>query len=1369
MSTKSELKLSGFASPTNLILETKRFREQLHFVLPLKRLCPGARHLLDFPPTDLKSAATVAALLFIAEAVGSTGIEFRGAAHGSCFQDTNPRVVVQASYIPRSVFVNERSRTARRSQEYLVAPENTVAIMFSVFLCDPALSFAQLFDDQLLINSIGRPVVDFQRPLRFARNPDDAEQQQQQPTRPDGVELVAPDQTLRESPHLKFPSDPGYSALGARSRFARGNKRPPSSSSSKQPEESSVQRAWTRIRTNQDFVTIAYSTAQKLRINDRNPILETDTPGIAKLRDGAELNPLRVFSLENALRRLAKLGAHPLLQDKQTWFNEYRLNDARITTFGAPAWRDGVVPDMPDLRYTACTGLEVCFNIPLKLFNANSLGRLLLPHHNALDAAAVRPYVELTRTVVSGEGGRNIVLEDLFREMGVEQAVERYAESSVQLDCLEEHFSKNARPVADLLRTALASDDRTQYVETLARVRADGYRAYQAAFNNAEQLPLAYRNMKLYHDVSQNSAQYWAQRRPMHLFLSAEARLSPFAQFRTIQLIGYSTALRVADCGVLEMPHLLRTIYTIYLPWLTGRPMADHTQLVGMPGTSKSELLKALMKIVIKNTVESISSGTNRGLTGEPVSERMGWTYDECPQQLYPTHTNISASEAKELLDWLTRLSEGKPSYWLTVEDTETGGRKFMKVGHQFSNGIIAARNVRPEPIKEGMVKAMADRFSYLTMYTVTNPDRVSTAQLIFSANSQQQQLDSGPFQGMMLLQHRLVMQYCAAMSYYAVPTPGTELSSALAPLAISYIAKLRPDAEQQLRKFTRLFSRQNIECVVFGVQMAVMSALSSDFEEASNSFESTKAHALEMNEKLMRAISHYTYVSIDMLLFLLSELVFDLVPMNTIHFLRGVALECRYYRYGTRNGDRTSDRQWPVQQPQEFEEEDENNNGSFEEHVPTHFLSNMVAPVPNVEFNQGWTLQQFWVHLTTGQKGLGEHPYILGSSPARSSNSSSGRGGVNSGYVQRPLYQINDKQLREALIELACGELDPQQNSVRMPVRPTIPQYKYETPTNELQHCYNPNYFTVVGTLESFAERQASVHFNGISFSKEMILRILHDLCDKHITTIYLPCVISELMGLCASDVQSLRHCRYVLERAPMYRVPVLIEEPQRFHILISYLETDPHMIMRGVAKRIAYPNAFERSTIINSSLGNKPFYETVEFRASKEPLQLLRENNLTENLRPIIRNFCDNAEKLPIAEEAPLVDYDLEEQCALDYLKRNFPKEANCEDFTPRGIFRRFYDQDVGVYANPNLSQMLFERSYHEFVTGSKPQKTAAAAAAASAAAKGNSRSQQQFAATASPKRKTTETTVQQERSQPKRRPYAAPLRADASSGYW
>ena len=1263
--------------------------QEMHFVLPRDFLNHKARTLEDYDKKSTLALAHILSLTMIAEAVTNV-TRYRGAEYGKFYLNDNPRIAIILTYVPHRLFENEEEHTGLFSQRTMLEDDNIVALMFSILVMDPDLDLADALSDQFMHSKYGPPRHGEVRAPRAPqqrrrRNHDDDDEDDS-----DNEEDEVP-----QAPPPLFdgrPDKPGE-RLEAGAWYFR---KTPEGGSVLRPNvllSTSPDNLFRRIQDLRAYITIVCQATAG--IDQAFNCAWSDSKRVADIAPDSSMYPTNAFSLDRAIEKLTVLEAHAFFLDKENWQANYRPGHGEmglVPAFGAPSWTAG--PGRPE----AGTAPTCAFFQPA-MFNARALMSKCLPHCRLSDDVMLQPNMRLQRTMVGRGNNDAFCLEDMLESFGVlTSSLEHKREraKSLNLDIFNTYFEVYAE--LDARIRALAVDPNmpsSDYVQRLAQLREQGFSNFFSAMDTGNtELPRGYRDMIF--SVWERDEWHPTYDR---MWQPTAEHMSPFAQYRVHEHILVEVLNEIADSTIFLYHRAMRCVYSIYLPRVGTRLNKEHIQIVAGAGASKSDLLNKIVQLMLKGTYEIQGGASAMGLLGENKSERLLEIFHELTETLAP-EVDPSGENMKIHLMLLTKLAEGKVAYKTSNELIDARGiksRSLFKSEADYTNVILAARNMKKLKLTSGGTgEAMYDRFNVHHFRPIVDRKRVALINKV---------LDTGPavksrtflkYQAQLHLFQRAVMEYGALICYYAVPLPDLRLFSDLAPLGVAYLANLRPELFFKLRDIGRLSTRMMVETIHYAVRLALASPLNPTTVVQEVDGITTPVFAEYETERIAIEVSKYAYANMDVLVYVLTEAMYEFTAAENFSIMREFAQRFANYIPMGFGPERSARHVAPAWNPEEKTR-----------HVP---LPPAPAAPPAAAYDP---MQQLIGSLENNyMEQIAEHAPAQG--PLKSFIETYLRGavyhlGVENRKEARPVPGENPnaaayhpRELTEVPIDEAYEELyllNAPAEAPRKLDRQKVPSYKIEYIGND--KFVNPNYVKIQGNYAEFA-KSISGSVGTYNMSTADITNLLWGLNSKDMITPYMPIVPwKSALRHKLVDVQSMRYVREAWRQFPKYKVPILMLDSHKhcFYVLVSYLESDLYKVAEGLIEHICYHATYRRSSIMGIPSQVSPVhFQPVEIAPIEgRTLHIARKQNSTPGVIALLEGYAVEEEQVLQQQDMYFTEEDIEEKYALQYLKLNFPTSSHetLHSYTPRGIEARLYGYD-GFYA----------QGTHRFVAGHYPE---------------------------------------------------------------
>ena len=747
--------------------------------------------------------------------------------------------------------------------------------------------------------------------------------------------------------------------------------------------------------------------------------------------------------------------------------------------------------------------------------------------------------------------------------------------------------------------------------------------------------------------------------------------------------------VKVADNTLLLKSRMMRSIYTIYIPTIGKVQNKEHSQYVGTPGTSKSHSLTSIVNLLIPDTWEQKSGGSMMGMIGAMKSERMLTLYQELPNLLAPDG-DYKGDADKHLRMKLTQLGDGITEYSTTREVTMANGdktREGVSTTAAYTNVVLGARNVKAvNATAGGAVEAMYDRFTIIQQRQILAPGRVNLINRVLEASRKEMSSGLVKLQGQYQLIHRAIMEYGALMSCYAVPLPDLSLFTRLAPLAVGYLAQLRPELHFQLRNISRIKTRMYVEVILHAIRMALTTPLNTTKEpNVNNGVPGLKFAAYETQEAMVE-IQRYAYSTLDQIVFVLTEAMYELTTAESFSITQAFTEKYSdYYAEGRRAADhKPADQRprWPGPAPGQQPAANHSHMEEIAQLAPRNAgVDNFITKLNNEGiYTLGMPTQ---AHISRMRNSVGKH-------------------GREAQYSE---YELTSVEIEDEYEELFMLNAKATQNFFKLE-RAEEPKYKREYRGNG--EYINPNYVTIKSDINGFAHLVAG-RVGDYQLNEATVKELLYDLRRKTIVTPYMPSIEAggKLRRQTLNEIQSLRYIREAMKRFPKYKVPVLINNPHEgeFYVLVSYFETNPYEVVNNMVKHICYESTFRRRSIMGiPSQAHCLHYEPVEIKPEAgKKLVVARKSNINKATYRLLQDYTDSGlEELDHHDEVWFKE-DMEEYYAMEFLKRYNPgvDRATLIKYTPSGIWAELYGPQGHYRSQQAKEENLLSEPYPEVFT--------------------------------------------------------------------
>ena len=1327
--------------PYHQAIRAETILQHMHVVVPTDQLTEEFRTLSDFDPHNESGVMSRLILQFTAEAVNNT-MKLRGVHAGHENIGSNPRIRVLLSYITKELFSNPQQRDQLEPQ-FLFQTTNVVALVFHILLFDEDLDLGDAFSDQLEINEKGYPSF-----LKKDTNLVDADGAADGNLPPDlQIQILAPvvaniaagnpgNQPPPAPRVFSRPDKPHCPLTEHGSRYCypqhgnpnlgrNGEYREKGKFSSKGHVLTGKMAAFTRI----NFTS--YLLMSQALLGDH--VYTPSTVGhIGSTPQNSMLRPEVRFSFDNMLRSLRSLGAHEIFLDRENWFCDRFVDDEVIHSFGAPCWPTGpgiwsmeLQRSIPSYRAGVA---NVTAAISFHYFNGVNVLADCLPHCQTLDGLMIGPNKTLvSKTISFGQApavGRahrepnpemegvvvlppvneqpqgKMTFTDILHSMGVETEADRMLrdqESYINHDPFNRYFDVYGPRWTEAHNLNRDPQNPTpEYIEFTRNMRQQGWRNFLSMYHyNSEKLPTGYRAL-----ITYVTTQPPMKAIPNDIWHSGENRLSLFSQFITKQLVEDESIIRIADSMLFDGWTLLRCLYTTYLPRIGTRLHKEHIQFVCGPGASKSDTITKIVKhSLIPDTYDIRGGASSMGQFGARRSERMPLIYHEIPQSLAPIEVPKGEAADKTHKMLLMMLAEGLFSYMTTAEKPDSRGfvsgagkKEPTAERSEFTGVFVGSRNVNPrtdEVAHNDTVAAMYDRQTLRNVVAICPKDRVDIfSQLLAEATSSSFNISGLNLTQNRRLLHRIIMEYGAACCYFAVPLPDTGVFSALSPLAVAFLATVRPGLHAKMRNTVTMTTRILMLCLWTAAKKGMFTALnpSSNISRAPDGSEQLVVDAYDMKKNLTE-IAHYAYTTMDQTVFVLTEFLNEILGGSTNEILRHICQRfAGYFRKGDAPHEQAPNHQynyWPSDQ------EIDNMENEIREtltvlppgmitHVglrppsfvppvqpvykPTTINDRMAAninptslpvdiPTPaavsaSPGFNTGRTglesVEKFVDRL------LQNPVYFLGKPTLHTKSVSTfaarrNQGGrtdssgqqttSNFSHVEETGYvpfELKEVVTDDAFDEIYRWNATSEQNVMLSRTKP--PEYKEELYGGET--WINPNYVALPGPLQSLAKIAAG-NIGKFKLDENTTYGILNNLKNDMMIAPYLPLLKCNTPSTTVGRLNQVQSLRYTAEmrRFPKFNVPTLIVDvnKKKVYILVAALELDTEELARGMIEHVSYEGTRPERVVLGI-----PNYDTLLYKhydlkpISGKSLRIGTSVNVRSSTAAILKQYCQFSPEL-------------------------------------------------------------------------------------------------------------------------------------------
>jgi len=1230
-------------------------------------------------------------LLFIADAITNI-LNYRGLDAGSHHmkEGGKPRVVVLMNYITREAYVNKPpkddepkiSHSEEDNEENghndleaidivrFLDPSNVVAYMFSVFIFDPEIKISDAFADQLDINKYGHPRY---KPspnavptagaaaLLPANNIQNNENEEPIPFNGNGIRshfgrLVAPgavDDETTQNLEMKSPF-----------RFVRKVDSTPMN----RVDISRIAKTNEYVQyftNNETYIDLMCRTIG--RCNDRadyNKILMSLTSPYFRLSLIPPDNKYyhsTIFSLNAAVAYLSELGAEDVFCTQSTWTVE---EDGK-TNFKHPPL------------------LDSCAKIDMGKFNAQFLADHCLPHCEILDRELLRPKYKRHQTVI-GNHDFSFVLQDICAEIGIVTEIDRIdaeRDAFVSSDLFNKmHYELQKIEVEINGGRHEKPDGEVHYVERRSKLREQGLKLLECQMDlKNPKLPSGYKSMLSFQMSNKNE-----KIEPIHMWQNGNVAMTPFSQMRSLEVILNVAIDNTADIGAMMVPKIRRacdSTYTIRQGFLNHK---ENMRLVAPPSAGKSILLAARYEHMIPGTYVPKSGASAMAIMGPMESERVVEFHQEMNSILVP-RSDPHGQELALMLRKLTQISEGIDIYETSIKNPETEERYLRRRVADHTNTIIGAHNpfVRRQS-EDGAAQAMNSRIRAHKYGQTKNTFQNKVFGYIF--NNGVDALRGAVSKNILREQliQMAIMDYWAGVSTKYVPYPDISLLNDLAPIALSYLATIKPELFFQLRDLSTLTTRTYNEIVRNAANLVLLTPLNPHFSETG------ELPPYDRNTVVLE-MGKYCYTTLDIVIYILSEMMFEETSANSYDLVRSIlSVSGNYSAFGKgpeKNLDSSLVRMMRLREPNLTDAEVEYLDASeyvefwHEYQEPESELVERAKEVNDDEDVHLWSVTSALTYL---DKQPGNYLGIPDKPPADASqrNGRVDREGHTTAYDLQPIDVkggFEDIFYLNTYINARAPKL----------IRTKIPNYKTEV--YKSQNYINPNYARINGNFNDFSHR------SDLNLQPSVVKDLLYELNRKFIIAPYIPLVPCDLVGANAEGqkmrhkiIQNIRYSQEAMKKFNKYKLPVIIQDPYRrcFYILVAYAEINPYDVVTGMIEHISYGATREMRCILGvPDRNDEKYYASVDIKpipgkslilASHSSVSPLTKTLLNGIFNETDLNTNDITRKTQFSEED-----DIEEHYARQFFDTNFPSEVHMfNTYTPRAIQYRLYDGEKGYY---------------------------------------------------------------------------------------
>jgi hypothetical protein len=1251
--------------------------QQAHIVFSSADLTEGFQCLGSFKKDQALTLAQFVLITYVAEALQKT-IQYRGCHAGKIFVGTTPRVTIILNYLTTEVFSADEAHIPLKL-DVLYNPSNIVGLMFSIFIMDPDLSFSDALSDMYVMNLKGDPY----RKVKNGDNDGFAElvgamagaQAAQNGEAVAGQGADAP-------PVIGRPDIPGEFIDCRRSVYYF-------------PKHNETHQKLLKIAAGQNKSQYKY-----LRLNSFDALInilsatsdnESEVVGIYSNNHLSSLGPAHsillenLFTLDAALDKISFLGAHQIFQSKDNWVNNRRGNDGSLS-FGAPCWGEGPIvhrarrDDVAQREYRAGQ-LDTAACIPMKYFTSQKLTNAWLPHCQITESSLLRADEALrgTRRKVNG---REMCIDDMLESYDLltgPRAMLKKETGSLRKDVFNTYFESMSSLETEIRKKMNASNPYEGNM-LFAKLRRQGQHLHSLG-NDIEspELPTAYKEL-----ISATWQQkHWIPQ-VEHLWQAKAVAMSTFAQIKIRKLVLFETFVKTSDSQLFLLPMLWRSAMTTYLPKINDHLNKEHIQMICSPGTSKSNLLNKLMRLLIKGTYEIQGGASQMGLVGEALSQRMIEIYHELNAMFAPAEDPKGPDASKTHMMLLTMMSEGQKTYKTTEKEITVAGdesRHHVTISSEETNVRIGARNFRDfHGTQGGTAEAMLDRWTQLTIRPVISDKRVNILVQVLQTTAAARSTASTRVEKQHKLLQRAMMEMCAGMAYYWLPLPDLSLFSDIAPAMVGWIARMKPQIFSALRQVAGLRTRQMAEDILISLEKVLFTPLNptckivklTEEEIAEerlqhpsrngepDSFPTERVEFGEYDHRILEEASKYTYSTMDSIVFVVTEKLFELYGAEGFEIVRGIAERgANYFTIGRGADDIANNFVYTPWLPLE---------GPSAPRIAAHLP---WQSTPTLFTEVYLKHAQYYLGLPASSRQAAHQ--MRHQSMTKNADPMSGELGYNS-------YELLEENIPEEY------KLLFETSAVRDKDPVKIERSERTSWKTELYHgrrYLNPNYVKVAGTIHGFA-RASNGKIGSYNLSSSAISDLLISLTTQTMTTPYMPLVLDP-EGLVASEqnnnvqqgfaahmnlIQSLRYIPGAMDRFPKYRVPPVISDTNAncFYLLVSYFETDAWKIATDMVEHVCYHSTRPRRTIMGIPSKSGSFlYEAIDIKPIRgKKLRILGKNNIRGASYSILRDYfhennqpTTSADNISCDSVKEYYDEDIEYDYCKRYMESNWPTE--------------------------------------------------------------------------------------------------------------
>ena len=923
--------------------------------------------------------------------------------------------------------------------------------------------------------------------------------------------------------------------------------------------------------------------------------------------------------------------------------------------------------------------------------------------------------------------GRMMCLDDMLESYNIftgPRHMKKKEDASLRNDLFNSYFESMASLEAEIRKKMNSANPQEGY-DKLKKLRQQGQHMFQLMMDiESPELPLAYKKL---------ICAIWEQKhwipKVEHLWQSKRAAMSPFAQLKVRQLVLFETFVRTSDSQLFLLPMLLRAAMSTYLPKIGDHLNKENVQMVCSPGTSKSNLINKLIRLLIKGTFEIQGGASQMGLVGEAQSQRLIEIYHELNTMFAPAKDPEGPDASKTHMMLLTMLSEGQKNYKTTEKELGPAGeetRQHKTISSEETNVRIGARNFRDfHGTQGGTAEAMIDRWTILTIRPVISDKRVNILVQVLQTSIAMRSTASTRVEKQYKLLQRFVMEFCAGIAYYWLPMPDLSLFSDLAPQMVGWIARMKPQIFSALRQVSGLRTRELCEIILFVGQLVLFTPLNPTCKTVKVTAEQLEEERLEEPTRIgqigevgsdrvvfgeydpaviLPEASKYAYSRLDTVIFTVTEKLFELTGAEGFEIVRGIAERgASYFTLGRAPDDRECKFKYTPWKPV-FE-------GQFARRV------DHVSPwngTPAVFVDAFLQNAQYYLGVPASSRQAAHQ--VRSQSFAKPNDTTTSQLGYNS-------YELLEDEIPEEYKLLFETSAVPNVEPFKID-RAEHPNWKCEQYRG--RRYWNPNYVKVQGTIWSFA-KASNGQIGNYKLSSSAISDLLNTLTNQTMTTPYMPLVLepeggadNEQSGVLKLGghmhlIQSLRYITGAMDKFPKFRVPPVISDTNEncFYILVSYIETDAWKIANDMVQHVCYNGTRPRKTVMGIPSKSGSFlYEAVDIQPIPgKTLRILGKNNIRSASYSILKDYFmeDNhtsttADNLSCDNAKEYFEEDIEYEYGRRYLQSNNPNDDIEELMDKYGPSADTFYGPEGWYTNH--PEGLHDVEYPEVLSPKAPE---------------------------------------------------------------